>query len=192
MLPDPGLHRGRRGRRLNRNRGRTILPPGDPQFVHALAAARDAAAKAGYARWPRSQHRDKAESAVAEAVLRAARAHRPARGPFAPFAASYVRQALREIAAKLQRTRRRKPEPRSFDGAGVSSRSLDTPPIPDEALLGLTPNQRAVVKARYELRRSFREIGDEHGVTRQAAQRTHKRALARLRKRSGESPRRDG
>ena len=153
-----------------------MLSADDPQFAEALLhAGQIVSTKFGYP--PRLEHLDQANSIASEAVFRASLKYEPSRGVFTALSDAYVRTALADY---IRRHLGQSHGPLS--GAEESSQEKSEL-IPVESLAGLTPRQAVVVRGKYELGQTFGEIGRATGTTRQAAQRTHKRAIGRLSRR---------
>lgn len=119
---------------------------------------------------------DEAHDKATDAVLRAAEVHDPAR-PFTPLAKSYVRQALRGLLRNL--IEYAKPSSRLIDEADAAGR-ISIASLPADRIATLTPLQQETLRRKYEAKESFSQIGKRRGVTKQAVQRVHKRAVNKL------------
>jgi len=137
------------------------------------------------------------------ALMRAARAYDPGKGEFIPFAARAIRNGLNTLYAKQLRMSRIFPksldEPvRGFDRQDDPSSAdiLDHRAAPEDVqkqvrqreagsaiasvMNLLTPRERMVVEA-IRLGRSYSELGDSLGITKQAAHKSARAALDKLR-----------
>ena len=122
---------------------------------------------------------DRAHDKAVDAVMRAAAAHDSAR-PFAPFARSYVRQALRGLLRDLNNQNR--PSTRGIDEAEIAGQ-ITISSLPSDLIAILTPLQQETLARKYEQGESYSMIGKRRGVSKQAAQRAHKRAVIKLKMR---------
>jgi len=158
-----------------------------------------------YANIPGSQL-DEARSEASVALIRAAQAYDAAKGDFIPFSSRVIRNALNSLYAKQLRLL--KMFPKSLDdpiqwpsgvsrGDGGSSaesithrdarqdvikeiRCRETSGVVESIMNLLTPRERVVVNA-LRLGHSYVEIGETLGISKQAAHKSVKAGLTKLR-----------
>jgi RNA polymerase sigma factor (sigma-70 family) len=149
---------------------------------------------------------DEAKSEATMGLIRAAEAYNPAKGEFTPFASKAIRNALNTLYAK--QLRMLKMFPKSLDEAIPRYRPQTTPTTSDagdllsnttgrhdigkeirqneaaaalESVMNLlTPRERIAVEA-LRIGKSYPEIGEALGITKQAAHKSARSGLAKLR-----------
>lgn len=145
---------------------------------------------------------DEARSEASMALLRASKAYDPSKGEFAPFASRAIRNALNSLYAKQLRMLRIFPasldDPISrIHGSGMEG-SADAGELHSRqdvrkevreseaarvlaSLLGLlSPRERMIVEG-VRIGRSYTEIGEELGISKQAAHKSARAGLHKLR-----------
>ena len=149
---------------------------------------------------------DEARSEANMALIRAAQAYDPTKGDFIPFSSRVIRNALNSLYAKQLRLLRM--FPKSLDDPiqwpqtaspsdAVSSakaiqpsdsrqdvmkqiRNRETSAVVESIMNLLTPRERLVVNA-LRVGSSYVEIGESFGISKQAAHKSAKSGLAKLR-----------
>lgn len=158
-----------------------------------------------YANIPGSQW-DEARSEASLALIRAAEAYDPTKGEFVSFASRVIRNALNSLYAKQLRLLRLfpksindpihlapiknaiHPSPSSGGDFSIESpqdvrkevRQRETSNVIESLMNLLTPRERVIVGA-LKAGSSYAEIGDSLGISKQAAHKSAKTGLAKLR-----------
>ena len=157
-----------------------------------------------YANLPGCQW-DEARSEASLALMRAAEAYVPARGEFVPFSSRVIRNALNSLYAKQLRLLKifpkslddpidrslaeSSPSALLIDGAfSIESaqdvrkdvRKRETSTVIESLMNLLSPRERMIVVA-LKVGSSYAEIGDSLGISKQAAHKSAKSGLAKLR-----------
>lgn len=148
---------------------------------------------------------DEARSEASLALMRAAEAYDPARGEFVPFSSRVIRNALNSLYAKQLRLLKifpkslddpidrshaeSSPSALLIDGAfSIESaqdvrkdvRKRETSTVIESLMNLLSPRERMIVVA-LKVGSSYAEIGDSLGISKQAAHKSAKSGLAKLR-----------
>lgn len=149
---------------------------------------------------------DEAKSEAAMGLIRAAEAYDPAKGEFTPFASRAIRNALNTLYAKQLRMLKifpkslDEPIPRSRPQAKPTSSSAgdllsnttgrhdirkevrqnEAAAALESVMNLLTPRERIAVEA-LRIGKSYPEIGEALGITKQAAHKSARSGLAKLR-----------
>ncbi len=149
---------------------------------------------------------DEARSEGNLALVRAAQAYDPSRGEFIPFASRVIRNALNSLYAKQLRILKMFPKslddpiqwsqspqtmgrenqtdysPQGDSGQNILKdiRIRETSSAIDSVMNLLTPRERLVINA-FRVGASFPEIGERLGISKQAAHKSVKAGLVKLR-----------
>lgn len=149
---------------------------------------------------------DEAQSEATMGLLRAAKAYNPAKGEFTPFASRAIRNSLNTLYAKQLRMLKMFPKsldepiPRSWPQTTPTSTKADdllsnttgrhdvrkeirqneAAAALESVMNLLTPRERIAVEA-LRIGKSYLEIGEALGVTKQAAHKSARSGLAKLR-----------